>query len=481
MERFSALSASARAASLADPGTLRPIGDTSVKAGYWTGLARIAGRRVALAITDGHVQGGTLGVEEAKSLARLVAAAERNRAAVVVCWDTGGVRVHEGSPALAAASAVGVALTRLALLGVPVVSVVCGPRGCFGAPAVIAAASHALLATDDAHWGLTGPELLELGQQSVEAALGRQATSAQERLASGLFDDVVPDTEVAVRDALARFLALTPPRRQTASILDACAEHTEQLAARLAVERRALGLRAAPGVATRQRDFFRYSFRGRWQPSAPPERCGLVHTAWGLFDGRPMTGIIVGPERSSRGIGIEEAGAVVRAVRLAVARGSRARAPIAIFLFCRGHANDLAEERAGLPAALAECLRSLVLARLVGHPIVCVLGGGAYGAAFLALAAPSHRIVAMRGTSVAPMSPRVLAAFKRLRGIRESAETPQDLAKLIPEIRILESVVRLPAALGEEIDRARQTARRRPRTTTFVGTRPHRDRTASAG
>ena len=39
-----------------------------------------------------------------------------------MCWDTGGVRVQEGPAALAAASAVGVALTRLALLGVPVVT-----------------------------------------------------------------------------------------------------------------------------------------------------------------------------------------------------------------------------------------------------------------------------------------------------------------------------------------------------------------------
>jgi acetyl-CoA carboxylase alpha subunit len=128
------------------------------------------------------------------------------------------------------------------------------------------------------------------------------------------------------------------------------------------------------------------------------------------------------------------------------------------FLFCRGHANDLAAERVGLHAALAECLRALVVARLRGHPLLCVLGGGAYGAAYLALGAPSHRILALRGTTVAPMAPNVLAAFQRLRGLRAAPDAPPDLAELLPEIRMVESVVRLPHALGEELHLVRRLA-----------------------
>jgi acetyl-CoA carboxylase alpha subunit len=169
--------------------------------------------------------------------------------------------------------------------------------------------------------------------------------------------------------------------------------------------------------------------------------------------------IVVGPERSSRGIGIEEADAVTRAVGAVVSSRRRPRPPIVTFLFCRGHANELAEERAGLPAALAEALKSLVVARLVGHPLLCVLGGGAYGAAYLSLAAPSHRILAIRGTTVAPMAPKVLAAFRRLRGMRQASETPHDLAQLIPEIRLVESIVRLPRALNEEWTAATAAAR----------------------
>ncbi|MBI3785327.1 MAG: hypothetical protein HY270_18195 [Deltaproteobacteria bacterium] len=112
---------------------------------------------------------------------------------------------------------------------------------------------------------------------------------------------------------------------------------------------------------------------------------------------------------------------------------------------------DLAQERFGLPRALAECLRSMVGARLLGHPIVSVLGGGTYGAAYLSLAAPSHRILALRGTSVAPMAPQVLQAFQALRGQKSGQEAQAQVAELIPDIRIVESVIRLPRALREEL------------------------------
>jgi hypothetical protein len=122
----------------------------------------------------------------------------------------------------------------------------------------------------------------------------------------------------------------------------------------------------------------------------------------------------------------------------------------------------LADERAGLPRALAESLRGLIAARMRGHPLLCVLGGGAYGAAYLALAAPSHRVLAIRGTAVAPMAPRVLAAFQQLRGVRAAPATPPDLSRLIPELRMVESVVRLPRVLDEELAIARAAAAAQP-------------------
>ena len=442
---FTALSAAERAAVLADPGSLQILSAES-GASVVTAQAAIDGRRVLLALTDGHVRGGTVGRGEARQLGELVALAEKRRIAVVMCWNTGGVRVQEGPAALGEASALGVRLTRLALSGVPLVTLVSGPRGCFGAPSVIAAVGHATLLTRDALWGLTGPQLLEGGAAEHEAA--RMVMAAPARRRAGHASGMVDDSRTAVRQAIAAALAAPLTRVGATTALARGRAVTARLLAQLEPPE------ASPGtVRARQRDFFAYSFRGQWRTLEQSVRLGLVHAAWGELRGIRTLGIILGPERSPHGIGVADAHAVLQAVEQAVRTAPGA--PIVTFLFCRGHASDLRQERAGVSRALAECLRGLTVARLAGHPLLCVLGGGAYGAAYLSIAAPSHRILAIQGTTVAPMAPRVLATFRQLRELHDSAHASDDLAAMIPGIRIVESVVRLPRALGEELSAVR--------------------------
>jgi len=438
---FAALSAAERAAALADPGSLHVLA-AGAESGTVTATARLDGRPLLLALTDGHQRGGTIGLAEANQLGDLVARAERRRMPVVVCWDTGGVRVQEGPAALGAAAALGVRLARLALTGTRVVTLVTGPRGCFGAPSVIAALGHRTLVGRDALWGLTGPRLLEDGEAHADAARAVMRGSARQR--AGHASAAVGDAPSAVRGAVAAALARPLVRCGALAALDRGLALTAGLLTQLDPPEA-----DRPAGLPRQRDFFAYSFRGHWRTLEPSVRLGLVHAAWGELGGTRTLGIILGPERSPHGLGVAEAHAVLAAVRQAVA--AVPRAPIVTFLFCRGHASDLRQERAGLPRALAECLRGLMVARLAGHPLLCVLGGGAYGAAYLSIAAPSHRVLALRGTAVAPMAPRVLAAFSKLREIRTAAESPQDLAALVPNIRLVESVVRLPRALSEEL------------------------------
>jgi hypothetical protein len=467
--RFSALAAEERASALVDRGSLARLDSGGgADSPVWIGGGRIGGRPVLLALTDGHRRGGTIGVREARVLAQLTAAVTAEVAAVIVCWDTGGVRVQEGPVALATASAVGVALARLALVGAPLVTVISGPRGCFGAPSVMAALSQLVIMTEDARWGLTGPKLLRVGGQPAPEPLGLAATSAAYRLKGDHADVVAPDRADAIRSHLETFLASPPRRPGLLRALDVSTRRTSRLLRDADAARRRAGVTQSLMTSRRQRDLLRFSFRGHWRPTEPVLRRGLVHAAWGQLDERPALGIIVGYERGrDSGVGITEANAVSEMVRFASRASSATPAPIFIFLFCQGHSDDLYEEQAGLPCALAECVRSLMAARLLGHPLLCVLGGGAYGAAYLSLAAPSHRILALRGTAVAPMAPRVLAAFNRLRGMRQAGETPSDLAELIPEIRMVESVIRLPRVLREELDAVLQTvrpapARRRP-------------------
>ena len=462
--------AARRAEALLDAGTFLPLTDVTTEAPFLAGAGFIGGAPVLIALTDGHVHGGTIGVREAGILARIAESATTGHVrgqrpvALIIGFDTGGVRVEEGPIALAAASAVGVALARLTLSGVHLAAVISGPRGCFGAPAVMAALPERIIMTADAHWGLTGPRLLGGILDGVTPELeGFAATSASTRVTNGDADVVVPDDADAVRaqlrgmirDIVADAASAKLPRLEDR--LAGCAATTNSLQTRL---HNAPGATQHKVVETRRRDLLRYSFRGQWKPTGPIRRQGLVHAALGSLRDRPALGFIVGPELTGRnGVGIEEAAVVTDMLRLAAERGDTERAAILTFLFCQGHAVDFAQERFGLQRALAECLRAMVAARLRGHPIISILGGGTYGAAYLALAAPSHRILAIRGTSVAPMAPQVLRAFQALRGQKIGQEAGAQLAELIPDIRIVESVIRLPRVLGEELTTLLATVR----------------------
>ncbi|MBI3785637.1 MAG: hypothetical protein HY270_19765, partial [Deltaproteobacteria bacterium] len=182
MATFSALPARQRAEKILDEGLFEPLLETSEASVLVTGTGFLAGAPVMIALTDGHVRGGTIGVAEAGALVQLADTVLSKRVhgrrptALIVGFDTGGVRVEEGPRALAAASAVGVALARLTLLGIPLASIISGPRGCFGATAVMAALPERVIMTADAHWGLTVPRLFGSSPDATEA--GYLATCA---------------------------------------------------------------------------------------------------------------------------------------------------------------------------------------------------------------------------------------------------------------------------------------------------------------
>jgi malonate decarboxylase beta subunit len=462
--------AAQRAEELLDRGTFLPLTDVTTDAPFLAGAGLIAGAPVLIALTDGHVRGGTVGVRESGTLARIAESAisghvrGQRPVALIIGFDTGGVRVEEGPIALAAASAVGVALARLTLSGVHVAAVISGPRGCFGATAVMAALPERIIMTAGAHWGLTGPKLLGGildGTTPEQEAFA--ATSANTRVTNGDAHVLVPDDADAVRAQLlgwVRDIVANATNAQVMPLEDRIATSTattEMLETRLHGAPQAARHEAAE---PRRRDLLRFSFRGQWKPTGPIRRHGLVHAALGELRDRLALGFIVGPEQArGGGVGIEEAAVVTDMLRLAAERSGTERAAILTFLFCQGHAVDFAQERFGLQRALAECLRAMVAARLLGHPIISILGGGTYGAAYLALAAPSHRILAIRGTSVAPMAPQVLRAFQALRGQKAGQEASGQLAELIPDIRMVESVIRLPRILGEELSTLLETVR----------------------
>lgn len=459
--RFSSLRGHERATALCDAGRLELLW-VKEQSPLLLGEGAIEGRKVLLVLLDGHVRGGTLGVEEAAAMTellqkRLASLGQNDSPALLLALDTGGVRVEEGPRALAATSAAGVLLAEWSLRGSPMVAVVSGPRGCFGAPSVMAALPDRLLMVEGSHWGLTGPRLFSAVQARVSEAEGLEVTSARERHRRGTVDGLVQDDVVAIRGAVSRFLGeLTSLARPS---LRERVEHASQwLEQRCRIWRESGGKPAEP--RRRRRDLLSYSFRHQWQPQESVVQAGLVQAAWGELAGTPALGIIVGPAADEhQGIGVVEAHAIVTKLVRCFALPSGTKATILNFVFCQGHVVDLQQERMGLPRALGECLRAYVAAKLAGHTVMSVLGGGTYGAAYLALAAPSRRILAIRGTKVAPMAPAVLKAFQSFRRATSFPPTEQALAERIPEVEIVESIVRLPRVLKEVLveDRRKET------------------------
>lgn len=460
---FSALSSRDRAEAILDRGTFVPVISVSPEMPFVLGYGYIGGVRVGLALSDGHVRGGTIGVREASAIAGLArgltgGAGRRRRGLppvpLIIGFDTGGVRVQEGPRALAAASALGVALARMTLLGVRLAAVISGPRGCFGAPSVMAALPERVIMTAGAHWGLTGPRLLrQVAGEGAHDAF--EATSAAVRLANGDAHAVVSDDPTGVREALLDFVSTAVAEAEVPALEERIAT-SAQIAARLERRFHRAASRSQWHTAgpqrRRRRELLRYSFRGQWEPSGPPRHHGLLQAAHGTLTGFPATALIVGPEESrGGGVGIEEVALATEMIHQSVARAGVRRGAIVNVLLCQGHAIDPTQERFGLPRVLAECLRASVAARLCGHPLLSVLGGGTYGAVYLALAAPSHRILALRGTSVAPMAPRVLRAFQGLKGATDEADAARQLAALIPEVHTVASVIRLPRVLQAEL------------------------------
>jgi malonate decarboxylase beta subunit len=469
---FSDMPAAQRVERILDGDTFAPLTGITSESPLVVGAGALDGVPVLVAFTDGYVHGGTIGMRESGILARLAESAVtsdargRRPAALIIGFDTGGVRVEEGPLALAAASAAGVALARLSLQGVHLAAVISGPRGCFGAPAVMAALPDRIIMTEGAQWGLTGPKLFgDAGVAGRQVAPPHRATAEQEalaatgaanRLRNGDAHRVVTDRAADVRAALVEFIAAIQagaPR----SLEDRLNESAAVAAALQARLRADTSWRPAPvefADKARRRDLLRYSFRGQWKPAGSIQRRGLVQAALGTLANYPALGFVVGPEQTrGSGVGIEEAAVVTDMLAHAARERGAQPAAVLTFLFCQGHAVDLAQERVGLARALAECLRAMLAARILGHPIVSVLGGGTYGAAYLALAAPSHRILAMRGTSVAPMAPEVLQAFEALRGHKAAQGEGAQLADLIPDIRMVDSAIRLPRVLREELEK----------------------------
>lgn len=194
--------------------------------GIVTGVGRIGQRPVFIASQEGFFIGGAVGEVHGAKLANLVRLArescdkmladhpdlaEEKRPAVVISFDTGGVRLHEANAGLLAHAEV-IDQFQDCKGKVPIIALIGGRVGCFGGMGFVAAAADAIIMSQFGRLGLTGPEVIEeeMGKDEFDAsdrALVYRTTGGRHKYIMGDCNLLVDDSLKAFRGAVQQLLA----------------------------------------------------------------------------------------------------------------------------------------------------------------------------------------------------------------------------------------------------------------------------------
>jgi len=189
--------------------------------GIVTGVGLIGKKPVFVASQEGRFIGGAVGEVHGAKLVNIVRLAresfdkmiaanpkisEEKRPAVIISFDTGGVRLHEANAGL---------LAHAELMDqiqdckgkVPVISIIGSRVGCFGGMGFVAAATDVIIMSPQGRLGLTGPEVIEqeMGKDEFDASdrgMVYRTTGGKHKYIMGDCNLLVEDSVDAFRRAL---------------------------------------------------------------------------------------------------------------------------------------------------------------------------------------------------------------------------------------------------------------------------------------
>ena len=182
------------------------------------------GKACCVAAIEGAFQGGSMGeVSGAKMAAMLELALEDAEAGnpplVILCLETGGVRLQEANLGLAAIADIHSAIAKLRR-HTPVVGLITGTVGCFGGMSIAAGLCSYLVVTKEARLGLNGPQVIEqeagiTEYDSKDKPFIWSMTGGEIRYETGFADELAVDDVDAVRTAIAKCFAVKVAKRCT--------------------------------------------------------------------------------------------------------------------------------------------------------------------------------------------------------------------------------------------------------------------------
>lgn len=185
--------------------------------GVVIGEGLLSGSLVFIAAQEPIFMGGSVGeVHGAKITGLLERAAEKRPAAVLLLFDTGGVRLHEANAGLIAISEIQRAIFEARLAGVPVIVLIGGSNGCYGGLGIVAKCCDHIIISEEGRLAVSGPEVIEAakGVEEFDArnrALVWRTMGGKHRFLMGDVDAIVPDDVEAFRNAAVSRLDVSKP------------------------------------------------------------------------------------------------------------------------------------------------------------------------------------------------------------------------------------------------------------------------------
>ena len=381
---------------LLDPGSFEALSGAASDA--TVGRGTLAGHAVWIGALDGKVEGGSIGVAEARALRALFDAARAAREPLVLAIDSAGARLSEGVAALGAFRVMYRAALECSAARLPMLALI--GRFCFGGASMLAwlcdrrvssARSRIAMSGPGVIAALGGPGELDANDRAAVARLmGGAARAATDAACVLLPDPGIDACRAAVLAWLERGVAVEPIERRH-----------QALGARLGASAAARAPGQIPAALARQ------------LAALFPQGCEATLDG-GLLSGRArvngadaaLAGLVAG-----RAAGAREAWLLADTVLRAAAGG--ARAPTYLIYDCPGHALTRADEALLLSQYVVHLSAALDFARMQGRRIELYIGGEASGGIYVALAAPASRVIALPGADVRIL-PR--AAVERVLG-----------------------------------------------------------------
>lgn len=175
--------------------------------GLIAGRGTLAGKPVLIAAQEGRFLGGAVGeVHGAKLVGLIRRAVEEKPSAVLILFDSGGVRLHEANAGLIAVSEILRAICAARADGVRFVGLVGGSAGCFGGTGLVARCCDAIAISEEGRLAMSGPEVIETvhGVEEFDArdrALVWRVTGGKHRYLLGEADRICEDDIADFRSA----------------------------------------------------------------------------------------------------------------------------------------------------------------------------------------------------------------------------------------------------------------------------------------